>query len=408
MRAPLSAEYLARMDQDFAAIRQAGLKAIVRFAYTTRVETAPGSQWPPMRPYGDADLMRVLSHIEQVEPVLRMNADVIAAVQAGFIGIWGEWFYTDHFAGDDLDHPGEEHWEARRQVVRRLLRALPETRTVQVRTPQQKHMLLGTDRPLDAAEAHGVTLGARLGHYNDCFLASDTDYGTYRDLEADHGFMVADTRYVAVGGETCNPNPPRSECTSALEEMARLHWSYLNSGYHRGVLASWRDGGCMDEVERRLGYRLSMVSARYARQARPGVGWRLQVGLLNEGFAAPFLPRRAEVVLRHRTSGREFRADLGVDLRRVYPDAPTVIDRTLGLGADMPPGRYEVFLHLPDPDPGLARRPEYAIRLANPEVWDDASGYNRLRADVQVLDRAWLPGRAEVTLKESTPAHQSH
>lgn len=403
---PISADYLSRMGQDFAALREAGFKAIVRFAYTTGVKTAPGTRWPPIQPYGDADLGRILGHIEQLEPVLRANADVIAAVQAGFIGIWGEWFYTDHFAGEDLDSPTPEHWESRRQVVGRLLEALPESLPLQVRTPQQKQMLTGSTVPLDPIAAFGATPRARLGHHNDCFLASDTDYGTYRDLEADYGFLEVDTRYVAVGGETCNPNPPRSTCASALVEMARLHWSYLNSGYHQVVLGSWREGGCMAEVERRLGYRLSMVSARYARQARPGVGWRLQVGLVNEGFAAPYMPRRVEVVLRHRGSGREFRADLGVDLRRLSPETPLVIDQTLGLGDRLPEGLYEVFLHLPDPDPVLARRPEYAIRLANRDVWDEATGYNRLQAEVRILDPTWLPARAEVVLKESAPARQ--
>lgn len=402
--APISAAYLAAMAADFEALRDAGMKAIVRFAYTNQVKTDPGTRWPPVRPYGDADLPRVLSHIEQVEPVLRQNADVIAAVQAGFVGIWGEWFYTDHYAGEDLGRPSDEHWDARRQIVERLLAAVPGTRMVQMRTPLQKQMVVGGDLPLDREEAYGPTARSRLGHHNDCFLASETDYGTYGDLEADYRYLEQDTRYVVVGGETCNPNPPRSGCESAVSEMARLHWSYLNSGYHRGVLDSWRDGGCMGEAERRLGYRLAVVSARYARQARAGVAWRLQAGLLNEGFAAPYLPRRIEVVLRHRLSGREYRADLGVDLRRVPPGEPRVIDCAMNLDAKMPTGRYEVFLHLPDPEPALAPRPEYAIRLANRGVWDGATGYNRLPAEIVVEEPTWLPVRAEVSLRESVPA----
>lgn len=402
--APISGQYLAHMEADFAALRAAGLKAIPRFAYTNRVHTAPGTRWPPVPPYGDAPVERVLEHIAQLAPVLRANADVIAVVQAGFIGIWGEWFYTDAFAGQDLDHPSAEDWDRRRQVVERLLSALPPTRMVQVRTPLQKQQVTGRRSPLTRVEAFGGSLAARIGHHNDCFLASDTDYGTYRDPEAEYDFLEADTRYVPVGGETCNPNPPRSECASALAEMARFHWSYLNSGYHRGVLDSWRIGGCMAQVERRLGYRLSLKAARFAPSARPGGTWRLELELANEGFAAPFLPRRAEVVLRHRVSDRQYRADLGVDLRQLLPGAPHPLGLDLGLPADMEPGRYAASLHLADPDPALAARPEYAVRLANAGVWEPASGHNRLGFDVDVLERAaWLPHGADAVLRESPP-----
>jgi len=402
--APISEEYLARVDADFAALRRAGMKAIVRFAYTTQVRTAPGSSWPPLRPYGDAPLPRVLEHLDQLEPLLQRHRAVIAAVQAGFIGLWGEWFYTDHFAGDDLDHPSPEQWEARRQVAQRLLAALPPSHAVQVRTPLHKWMLVGDRTPLSPAGAHTGTLRARLGHHNDCFLASDTDHGTYREPQADRAFLEIDSRYVPVGGETCSPNPPRSQCAGALAELERLHWSYLNSAYHPDVLSSWRDGGCLDEIERRLGHRLYAVGASYARQARPGVPWRLQVELANQGFAAPYLPRRVHVVLRHRGSGREFRADLGLDLRQVGQDGSRRLDCPLNLDRDMPPGEYAVLLHLPDPDPGLAARPEYAIQLANRDVWEPATGYNRLPASIRVLEPAWLSSRVEVSLRESPPA----
>ncbi|MFH1566554.1 MAG: DUF4832 domain-containing protein, partial [Gemmatimonadota bacterium] len=194
---------------------------------------------------------------------------------------------------------------------------------------------------------------------------------------------------------------------SAVAEMARLHWSFLNSGYHRGVLESWRRGGCMEEVERRLGYRLSLVAARFAPRARRGGTWRLELGLENEGFAAPFLLRRAAVLLRHRDSGREYRADLGIDLRQLLPGEAHVQRPDLGLPADMEPGRYAAFLHLPDPDPGLAARPEYAVRLANAGAWEAATGYNRLGLEVEVREgRGWLPHRPDTQLQESpAPGH---
>ena len=96
----ISGDFLLGMKNDFEVLRQAGCKAVIRFAYCESMD----------KPYGDAPLDRVLRHIEQLKPLLQQNSDVILVVQAGFIGAWGEWYYTDYFAFS----PGvifPEHWE---------------------------------------------------------------------------------------------------------------------------------------------------------------------------------------------------------------------------------------------------------------------------------------------------------
>lgn len=54
----------------------------------------------------------------------------------------------------------------------------------------------------------------RTGHHNDCFLASDTDFGTYSDgnIDAEKSYIEGETKYTIMGGETCQVNAPRSEC----------------------------------------------------------------------------------------------------------------------------------------------------------------------------------------------------
>ena len=60
-----------------AAMREAGVKCVLRFAYTSAIE-AP-----------DAPLSIIQTHIDQLKPYLAKNADVIAVWQAGFIGSLG-------------------------------------------------------------------------------------------------------------------------------------------------------------------------------------------------------------------------------------------------------------------------------------------------------------------------------
>ena len=77
--------YLTKLNTGFANLRKQGLKAVVRFAYNY-----PETESDYLNAQ-DATLSRVKRHITQLQPVLQANADVIAAVQGGFIGAWGEW-----------------------------------------------------------------------------------------------------------------------------------------------------------------------------------------------------------------------------------------------------------------------------------------------------------------------------
>ena len=62
----------------------------------------------------------------------------------------------------------------------------------------------------------------RIGFHNDCFLASDDDFGTFlsNPLSLDEDYLAADSQYVPVGGETCAVNPPKSEWPSAMSGLS--------------------------------------------------------------------------------------------------------------------------------------------------------------------------------------------
>lgn len=48
---------------------------------------------------------------------------------------------------------------------------------IQIRTPLQKRMITLIDTALTQNQAFQNTSVARIGHHNDCFLASDDDWG---------------------------------------------------------------------------------------------------------------------------------------------------------------------------------------------------------------------------------------
>ncbi len=362
--------FLERLDADFAAMRAAGIKCVLRFRYALNMEEP------------DAPLEVVLRHLEQLRPVLAGNYDVIAVAHAGFIGAWGEWHASSH---------NLTRLENMRAVLFKFMEVLPE-RAIQLRYPESKMQIFETSAGLTEEEAFSGTDKARTGHHNDCFLASRDDVGTYRIGPTwEKNYLNKETRYVPMGGETCTPQGETQYygCENALKELAQMHWSYLNRDYYRGILNHWREEGCMPQIERRLGYRFVLEEGRFTRSVAPGATFRFELDVENEGFASPYNPRGLQAVLRSTTDPDEtYEVNLPSDPRFWAAGERQELAFDLGIPVDMPEGDYTLHLFLPDPVEALRRRPEYAIRLANEGMWEEETGLNDLRHVVTVAASA--------------------
>jgi len=358
IKGDISQAYLDMIQRSMDAMREAGIKCVLRFAYQNSESSKP---WDPTEAVA-------LRHIEQLRPLLQKNADVIFVLQAGFVGVWGEWYYTDNFI---MEPSSDADYLPRRRLTDALLEALPECRQVALRTPQFKMRMYGLSAKdtLTAATAHDGSPLSRLCGHNDCFGASNDDYGTFGNETSDRVFWKGDTRYTLMGGETCKVSD-YCKCAYSLKDMVNYHWTYLNSGYHNSVLSRWKTSGCMDEITARLGYRLVLGSV--SRTAKPDAGkdFALTIKLENKGFAAPMNPRNAAIVFVDK-DGKISRFPLESDPRDWHPGAHEV-----KLSFTLPAAHGTVYLALEDPL--LPGRPEYSIALANEAVWDGDRGWNKL------------------------------
>jgi hypothetical protein len=356
----IDAAFLSKLTAGFKTVRAAGVKVILRFTYNAGYT-------------GDASLARITGHLAQLKPLLVDNADVIVAMQAGFIGAWGEW----HSSTNGLDNTA-----SRAAVLKAILAALPSSRAVQIRTPMYKDAAL-PGGPLSPLEAFNGSNRARVGHHNDCFLASSSDFGTYA-APADQwkDYVAQDSEFLPVGGETCAVNAPRSDCAAALAEMQALQFSYLNKEYKQEVLARWDSQGCGSGIRRRLGYRIAATRASYSAKVAPGGELLFNVDLKNTGFAAPFNKRPIYVVLRKGT--RLYTAKLSrTDVRTLGPGTTSLALR-LRVPYATPAGTYELGLWMPDQFTSLRHDPRYALQLANLGTWDAVAGFNILTRALNV------------------------
>ncbi len=373
----LPASYLSKLDTGFANLRKQGLKAVLRFAYNY-----PETEADYLNAQ-DATLSRVKSHIQQLQPVLQRNADVIAVLQGGFIGAWGEW----HTSSNNLTTP------ARKAAVRdALLQALPSQRLLHLRLPADLALWYPTPATLAQALSDAPPSAARIGLHNDCFLASPDDVGTYfaetaAQSQALRAYAQQASAVTGAGGETCEPPEPaqaRMACADILREGAAYHMSYLNRDYYEGFFAQWQAGGCMAEVSRRLGYRLELQAVSHSSTAVPGGTLAWSVALANQGWARPLNPRSLALVLVDAQGQATSLPLAGTDLRQATPGEPLLLSGEAALPAALASGSYQVHLAAPDAAAALAGQAAYALRFAN--------------ADNAVTGVQWQPAQGRLAL----------
>ena len=370
---PISESYLNRIRNNMRAIREGGSKVVLRFAYSYDENDYNKGK-------GDASWQWTEKHLNQLAPIIKENADIIAVWESGFVGVWGEWYYTNHYNFEPADNA--QAYEPRKKVLAKELSILPKDRMVSVRYPKAKLYTqnIGVGNALTAQTAFTGSDLSRIGFHNDCFLADDDDTGTYHHIQEHRNYVANETQYVVMGGETCRPASGYSsyaECSNALKDMATYHWSYLNQDYYEGILNLWKNK-CMDDIKRRLGYRFVLTEGKFNDNIKVGGKLQLQLKIKNEGFAAPFNPRDVQIILTKKGTGEKHIFKVNTDPRRWAAGSTTEVGTEITLPKNLTAGEYNVYLNLPDPYKNLSTRPEYSIRLANKEVWEPQTGYNKI------------------------------
>jgi Domain of unknown function (DUF4832)/Domain of unknown function (DUF4874) len=376
----ISSSYLIAIQTDFNTIRTSGAKAIVRFAYNQTNQTHLHND--------DASKFWVLAHIAQLKNILQNNSDVIFCLQAGFVGTWGEGYYTHpDFTNADLT----PNYTNRKEVIDSLLSAMPKDKMIQIRTPYYKYNSAmygngssGTSAALQLPNAYTDAAIARVAHHNDCFLASSSDYGTYINITNDKNYLEQDTKYLINGGEVCNDNPTYTNCINAQAELKRLHFTFLNNDYNTTVLNRWNTEGCLQNAKNNLGYRLELIDGTYTDNAKPGYTYNINFNVRNVGYAPPYERKQIRLILKNNATNVQTVLILSnLDSRYWLPDSTYNINISAGIGK-LPQGTYSLYFAIKDGAVSIANNPLQSIQFANTGVWDATLGYNLLKNNISI------------------------
>ena len=368
---------LSCFDEDMAVLREKGMKCILRYAYTNSATGEIGY---------DAPLSIIEKHLAQYKSHWQSNADVIFCFQAGFIGTWGEWYYSSNFG-----NKASKMNSSRKAFLDTLLNATPQNRYVQIRTPLFKtgymDSIYGSHAALTSAEAYTGTAKARLGHHNDAFLYGEDNMGTYSDPAVQKPYIAQETLYVPIGGESDITDTAQvlTDATHerTVSEMSSLHWTFIQSGFSRVVTNTWRKTGTFDTLNVHMGYRYQLLNGSYGDAVTVGNQLSVNMTIKNVGYAPLYNERHAYIVLKNENA--TYALQLSEDPRTWLPNGATAtINENVMIPDTVYNGTYDLYLWLPDAYESIKNDARYAVRFANTGVWDDETGLNALGAQVTV------------------------
>lgn len=335
-----------------------------------------------------ATFEQVLHHIQQIKEngLLEDYKDILMFVETGFVGKWGE------------QHGGKyTSLDYKVQLVNAMLDCVPKEVPITVRTPN----IFAAWAGITAAEmadyvAEPGSDAARIGLYNDGYMGSDSDLGTYSNRAAETAWMQMQMRHTYYGGEfSGNLDWAKKYDTylpeNAIPEMYRTHLSYINSNIY-SLYKDYTFGTAYDVenvdnsayygqtvfqfIRDHLGYRFVIRDAKLSETVEAGKQLRCQLSIENTGFANPIRPLKAEVLLEK--DGNYMQTEVNLDPTQWYSCTTTEIPLTLQLPGDLEAGEWQVYLRLSIGNQGIADSAMRTVRFANANIWNAMLGANQI------------------------------
>jgi hypothetical protein len=360
---PLPEVLLQDLEQRLVGYSAGGVRLLVRFIYNFGPIGAP-----------DAPLDVILTHIAQLGPILLRQRDIVFALQAGFLGTWGEWHNSTH---------GNDAPSVQAQVLGRLRAETQGAFPILVRYPEAL-----------IAYAGGTDPDTQLGLHNDFFASDHHDGGTWipgaSGLSADglRQYAQSVAQAAMFVGEFGALDPVRQQCDALEAEMRRFRLQSLSLFiWPESVGDHLQAQGCLQHLLDRVGPRVELERLELQGEARAGAPVTLVLGVRNDGFGRVVRPRPARLlVLPDGAPPHEIAIPLELlDLRRTEPEAPgsgTEFIIPFTLPPSLPTGEVTLAVVFDDPAPSLRGLAAYAMplnsRAAGVDLFEPATGRNRL------------------------------
>ena len=287
---------LNNIDGYLKDLKSQNKNAIIRFTY------APG--------YGsDKDKEPAFSmieeHIKQLSKIMNKYIDTLTAIEAGMLGPWGE-MHSSKIATEENQAKVFKLW-------------LENTKEIPILGRYPRALFTYFNKTVDEMANYKITkdnIAYRLGLFNDCFLSSDNDVGTYKKREKEIEWISTINTHLPFGGEVCL-DYYLSDLENALPQMNTLSLSYLNYQFNKSVIVDkWQNVkynsklgkdslfygvSGYDYISEHMGYRfvIKSVDVKY----KKGGNFELKINIKNVGFGNLLKTKNIDIIYANMTGG---------------------------------------------------------------------------------------------------------
>lgn len=350
--------------------RAKGGTLIVRLGYT----------WSEQQGCEPSDFELVLRHIAELSDIMADFPDVVVAVEAGIAGPWGEMHSSDYCKAEYMN-----------RVLRTYLEHLPASIGVLVRSPDYYRKLLdlpSADEVMEKLPFADPDM-QRIGMYNDGYLGTWWDYGTWAGkFTRERGMkLLACCETLPYGGEMAYIDRAWLDKNRDLFDLEK--WNIVQEWYttHLNYLRNIGEGG--HTLAEFLKNDLVFDSKKYAFEGMPDLheydgenmnkfvrdhmGYRFVVRKIkgstveieNTGFGI-LIPRTKTSMLLIRDGKVLEEVPVDFDWRQVKSGRTTACKFSAKFKVH-PKGDFQIGIKILAPSP---------VRFANPGVWNAELGAN--------------------------------
>ncbi|MDE7365578.1 MAG: DUF4832 domain-containing protein [Ruminococcus sp.] len=379
--------FFSAWDETLQNCKDNGCMVALRFRYDANGKDNPEPE----------TFEQVLNHVQQVKDsrLLEKYADILAYVESGFVGKWGE------------QHGGKyTSVQYKAQLLQAVLDAVPSPIPVTVRTPDifaewagiKRSQLADTELIESLTESEYCpdiqSYRNRIGLYDDGYMGSNSDLGTYADREIETAWLRNQTYTSYFGGEfSGNIEFAKQYDTylpeNAVPEMYKTHLSYINSNIFQlyndyeysadyGITAdtsAYYGKSVYKFIRDHIGYRFVLRNSEITAETVQGGDITVNFDVENTGFANVIPNTKSYVILEK--DGVYMTTDCNIDCKKW--DSCTVSHESVDIKIpdNIESGEWNVYFKVNvGTDADILNMNSRSIRFANNNTWNGTIGAN--------------------------------
>lgn len=356
---PLTQKALDNIDEMLSVYKKKEKNVIIRFAYDKNFE-GKKDQEP------NIDMM--IQHITQLSPILTKYNTVLTAIEVGMLGPWGE-MHSSKIATSE--------------TINLLTKAFIEKTSnipILVRTPKMIYNYLNiTIKDIDSTIIKPEEPAYKLGLFNDGYLGSNNDLGTYSNRIKEIPWIANQTNHLPFGGEVTVPGSPLHDIDKCLPEMYQIHLSYLNYDWNDQVVQNkWKNSNYTEScgnntiyynqsaliyIQNHLGYRFVLEKSIFTYSSSFSL-LNISLTLKNVGFGNLNRKKNVSLYFVDANQTSYFKPIVGIFSGET--------ELNLSNNIDLPDGNYSVYLSI---NTLIDNVPYYPIQFAN-NLWNNELSAN--------------------------------